>query len=113
MADTRSVRPLGLIRKLQIVVSGHHFEISTAVLALDAPRAYPILLGKPWLWFANIKQNWQHNYISFRRGRSKVRVPTQETSASTKAIMPLYAEEINMLEGLEDTELEAYLDENP
>ena len=27
--------------------------------------------------------------------------------------MPLYAEEINMLEGLEDTELEAYLHENP
>ena len=27
--------------------------------------------------------------------------------------MPLYVEEINMLEGLEDTELEAYLDGNP
>ena len=27
--------------------------------------------------------------------------------------MPFYAEDINMLEGLEETELEAYLDENP
>ena len=27
--------------------------------------------------------------------------------------MPIYAEEINMLAGLEDTELEAYLNENP
>ena len=27
--------------------------------------------------------------------------------------MPLYATEINMLEGLEDTELEVYLDKNP
>ena len=28
-------------------------------------------------------------------------------------ISPLYAEEIHMLEGLEDEELERYLDENP
>ena len=27
--------------------------------------------------------------------------------------MPLYTEEINMLDGMEDTELEVYLDENP
>ena len=35
----------------------------------------------------------------------------QETAAPTKGITPLYAEDINMLEGL--TELEAYLDDNP
>ena len=31
----------------------------------------------------------------------------------TKGITPLYAEDINMLEGLDDTDLEAYLDYNP
>ena len=37
-----------------------------------------------------------------------------EKSATTpKEISPLYAEEIHMLEGLEDEELERYLDENP
>ena len=41
-----------------------------------------------------------------------VRVPTQETAAPTKTITLLFPEEINMLEGLEDKELEAYLDEN-
>ena len=40
-------------------------------------------------------------------------MPTQEFTSPTKAITPLYVEEINMLERLEDTELEAYLDENP
>ena len=58
MADTRFVRTLGLIWKLGIIVGGHHFDISAVVLALDAPGAYPILLGKPWLCSANIKQNW-------------------------------------------------------
>ena len=113
MVDTHSIKPLGLIRKLGIVVGGHHFDISTVVLALDAPGAYPILLGRPWLRSANIKQNWRHNCISFRQGCNKVHVPTQEMVAPTKGKMPLYAKDINMLEGLDDTELEAYLDENP
>ena len=37
----------------------------------------------------------------------------QESASTPKAISPLYAEEIHMLEGLEDEELERYLDENP
>ena len=76
MADTRSVRPLGLIRKVGIIVGDHRINISAVVLSLDAPGAYLILLGRPWLCSANIKQNWQHNCISFRRGRSKIHVPT-------------------------------------
>ena len=57
MGDTRSVRPLGLIRKLGIIVGGHRFDISAMVLAQDALGAYPILLGRPWLRAANIKQD--------------------------------------------------------
>ena len=41
-----SAWPTGMIRKLGIVVGGHRFEISAVVLALDAPGAYPILLGR-------------------------------------------------------------------
>ena len=66
MEDTCSVRPLGSIKKLGIVVGGHLFEISVVVLDLDALGTYPILLGRPWLRLANIKQSWEHNCISFR-----------------------------------------------
>ena len=90
MADTRSIRPLGLIRKLGIIIGGHRFEISAVVLDLDAPGAYPMLLGRPWLRSANIKQSWKHNCISFRRGRAKVRVPTEELAAQPKNMTPLY-----------------------
>ena len=37
----------------------------------------------------------------------------EENATIPKDISPLYAEEIHMLEGLEDEELELYLDENP
>ena len=37
----------------------------------------------------------------------------EENATIPKDISPLYVEEIHMLEGLEDEELERYLDENP
>ena len=37
----------------------------------------------------------------------------QESTPAPKAMTVLYAEEIHMLEGLEDEELERYLDKNP
>ena len=55
MVDSRSIKHLRLIRKLGIIVGGHHFDISAVVLALDALGAYPILLGRPWLRSTNIK----------------------------------------------------------
>ena len=72
MADTRYVRPLRLLRKLSVIIGGHLLKISAVLLALEAPGAYPLLLGRPWLRSANIKQNWQHNYLSSHGGRAKV-----------------------------------------
>ena len=37
----------------------------------------------------------------------------EESAPTPNEISPLYAEEIHMLEGLEDEELERYLDKNP
>ena len=76
------------------------------LLALEVPGAYPLLRS------SNMKQNWQHNHLSFRRGHAKIRIPLQESAPAPKEIFPLYVEEIHMLEGLEDEKLERYVDEN-
>ena len=65
MADTRSIRPIGLIRNLEFTLGGHAFTVSAVILRLEAPGSYPFLLGRPWLRTANIKQHWQKNLISF------------------------------------------------
>ena len=57
MVDTSIVRPIGLIRQLDVIIGGHTFQISTIVLKLEAQGAYPLLLGLPWLRTTNIKQN--------------------------------------------------------
>ena len=47
MTDISTVRPLGLIGQLDIIISGHAFRISVVLLHLDAPGANPLLLGRP------------------------------------------------------------------
>ena len=57
MADTSTVRPLGLIRQLDVILGGHTFQIFAMVLHMEVVGAYPLLLGRPWLKTVNIKQN--------------------------------------------------------
>ena len=48
MADTRSVRPLGMIRKHDFVLGGHTFTISAMVLRLEAPSVKSqLLINRP------------------------------------------------------------------
>ena len=62
---------------------------------------------------AHIKQNWQKNMISFRHDKTKFRVPMQERVDTSKQLTSLYAEGINMLDGLANEEVDQYLEENP
>ena len=94
MANTSSVRPAGLIRYLEVTIRGHTFRISAMVLRLNTHGAYPLLLGRPWLRTAHIKQKWQLNIITIRRGKAKVRLPTQPQAGATKKLTPLYVESI-------------------
>ena len=49
----------------------------------------------------------------FRRGKAKVRESTQPRTGTGKELTPLYAECINMVEGLADEEEDQYLQDNP
>ena len=42
-----------------------------------------------------------------------MRVPTQPQAGTNKEVTPLYAESINMLDGLADEEIDQYLGEHP
>ena len=45
MTNISTVRPIGLLRQLDVVLGGHTFQISAVVLHLEALGAYPLLLG--------------------------------------------------------------------
>ena len=113
LADTSTIRPLGLIRHLDVIIGGYTFQISAVVLQLDSVGAYPLLLGRPWLKTANIKQNWNKNVLTFRKGKSKIRVSTKEKITTSRQCIPIHAEAINMMEGLDEIEEKQYFNDNP
>ena len=51
--------------------------------------------------------------ITFQRGKTKVRVSTQQRVGTTKQLTPQYTESINMLDGFSDDEVDRYLEEHP
>ena len=87
--------------------------ISAVVLRLEAPGTYPMLLRRPWLRTANIKEHWQRNMISFRRRKTKVHIITEERLTTPHNTTPLYAEGVHMLDGLADEEVDDFLEDHP
>ena len=82
------------------------------VLHLDAPGAYPLLLGRPWLKTVNIKQNWNKNVLTFRKGKTKIWISTQDKVNMAHQCLPVHAESVNMMEGLDEAEEDRYFNEN-
>ena len=113
MANTSTVRSLGLIRQLDVILGCHTFQISVVVIHLEAPRAYPLLLGRPWLKTANIKQNWNKNLLTFRKGKNKIWVPTQNKVSTSRQCLLVHADTISMMEGLDEAEENHYFNDNP
>ena len=51
--------------------------------------------------------------ISFRRGKTKVRIITEERISTPQNTTPLYMEGVHMLDGITDEEVEHFLEEYP
>ena len=51
--------------------------------------------------------------ISFRRGKTKVRIVTEECLTTPHKTMPLYAEGVHMLDRLADEEVDDFLEDHP
>ena len=51
--------------------------------------------------------------ISFHRGKTKVRIITEERLPTPHNTTPLYAEGVHMLDGLTDEEVDDFLEDHP
>ena len=89
------------------------FTPSVVLLHLEAPGAYPMLLGRPWLRTDNIKQHWQRNMISFRCGKTKVRIVTEESLKTPHNTTAFYVEGVHMLNGLAEEEVDDFVEDYP
>ena len=89
------------------------FEIAAVILRMeDISGAYPLLLGRPWLRQARVKQDWQSDRITVRKGKKKLKLSVSTKKGLRTPFRPEMAEGINMLEGMEAEEEDDYLSRN-
>jgi hypothetical protein len=88
---------------------GNAFTISVVIMDLSHQDAYPILLGRLWLRSARMMHDWPKNVLTFRRGGKKIQIHTTKGRIPDKATAPVYAENVNMLEGLTAEEADTFL----
>ena len=51
--------------------------------------------------------------LTFRKGKSKLRVSTKEKITTSRQCLSIHAEAMNMMEGLDETEEKHYFNDNP
>lgn len=68
MADQRRIQPLGILRNQEIIISSLLFSTNFVVLKMDeGDSPYPLLLGRPWLKIAKVKQDWSTKHHNQKR----------------------------------------------
>jgi hypothetical protein len=75
MADQSRVKPLGILPKVKTSISGIVYLIDFIVFQPSTNNAsYPILLGHPWLYQAQAKDDWGRGTLTTGRGPSKIKL---------------------------------------
>ena len=76
MADQSRVVPLGILKGIITNIGGLRFKINYIVFKVsESISTYPILLGRPWLKSARVKDDWGKGTLTIGRGRNKVVLP--------------------------------------
>ncbi|MCO5602281.1 hypothetical protein L7F22_056410 [Adiantum nelumboides] len=75
----------------------------------ESSQSYPMILGRPWLRAAKVKQHWGADYVVLRQGKKKVRMKMVASKVIPPNCRPLHAETINMASELEEDEEEEFL----
>lgn len=72
MADHSRVKPMGLLRKIQTNITGNVFEIDYIVFRLQSSSlVYLIPLGRPWLYQAKARNDWDRGTLIIGKGANK------------------------------------------
>ncbi|MCO5569983.1 hypothetical protein L7F22_023697 [Adiantum nelumboides] len=113
MAYQRRVQPLGILRAVQISVGGLQFVANFVVLKMEeSASSYPMMLGRPWLRAARVKQLWGSDAIVIKRGKKKVKLQMGAKKVIPPGFRPLHAEGLNMVSEIEEDVEDEFLISN-
>ena len=81
--DQRWIKPIGSIRGVKMVMSSLTFKVDYVVLhTLVVSNAYPLLLGRPWLFQVEAVHNWRKGTLIILGGVIQVKIAVHNLSYS-------------------------------
>ena len=114
MADHSRVQPIGMLRKQIITIQGLQFSVNFVVLRMkENASAYSMLLGRPWFRTAKLKQDWEKNVVTLKKGKKVVSTSMGVKQELSRAVKPMMAQPISFADKVEDDEEDSFLDANP
>ena len=72
-----------------------------------------MLLGRPWFRKAKLKQDWDKDEMTLKKGSKTVKVSMTEKAVLAESIKPMNAQAINLASEVTDDEEEDFLRANP
>jgi hypothetical protein len=64
--------PLGVLNDVTNLIGGIPFQLTYVIIRPTSPSSYQVLLGRPWLYGANVRVNWPAKEFSFGRPRTVI-----------------------------------------
>ena len=72
MADQSKVKPLGILKQVPTLLNGIEYKIDYIIFKItESIFFYPTLLGRPWLYLAKAKDDWNKGTLTIRKGSQK------------------------------------------
>jgi len=73
MANQSRVKPLGMLTQIVTTIGRIDHKIDYIVFKLTKSIfLYPILLGRPWLYLAKVKDDWGKGTLTIGKGQNKI-----------------------------------------
>ena len=72
-----------------------------------------MIMGRPWLRAAEVKQDWGADKIVIRKGKKKIKLQMTSKKILPSEFRPMLVETINMVPELLEDEEEEFLNRNP
>lgn len=65
LADQTRRMPVGMLRNIQTNIGGAEFRLNYIILQPMLKQGYDILLGRPWLYGAQVRCDWRRHRLKF------------------------------------------------
>src|SRR5450759_4712038 len=72
MADQSRVVPVGILMGISVVIGDKPFRLTFIILEPSTPSSYPMLLGRPWLYRAQVNTSWGKKTFTFGNPKTTI-----------------------------------------